>query len=55
MINENNNLSTNLPTNLKIQLDILATENKTTTDNLILQILNTYVENEFSDSEDIIE
>ena len=34
MINENNNLSTNLPTNLKIQLDILATENKTTTDNL---------------------
>ena len=55
MINENNNLSTNLPTNLKIQLDILATENKTTTDNLILQILNTYVQSEFTDSEDIIE
>ncbi len=50
-----NNLSTNLPTDLKIQLDILATENKTTTDNLILQILNTYVQSEFTDSEDVIE
>ena len=55
MINENNSLSTNLPTDLKIQLDILATENKTTTDNLILQILNTYVQSEFTDSEDVIE
>ncbi|MEG0051278.1 MAG: hypothetical protein RR712_03785 [Terrisporobacter sp.] len=52
---DNNNISSNLPKELKIQLDILATENHTTVDNLIINILNNYVKNEFSDSDDIIE
>lgn len=54
-MNNENILSANLPTELKIQLDILATENRTTTDNLILTILNNYVKDEFDDSENIIE
>ena len=55
MTNENNNISSKLPKNLKIQLDILATENHMTVDDLIMHILNNYVENEFSDSDNIIE
>ena len=55
MTNENNNISAKLPKDLKIQLDILATENHMTVDNLIIHILNNYVENEFSDSDNIIE
>ncbi|SCI20328.1 MULTISPECIES: hypothetical protein [unclassified Romboutsia] len=54
-MNNENILSNNLPTDLKVQLDILATENRTTTDNLILTILNNYVKNEFEDSDNIIE
>ncbi|MGL5695313.1 MAG: hypothetical protein ACRCXA_14630 [Peptostreptococcaceae bacterium] len=54
-MNNENTISTNLPKDLKIQLDILATENKTTVDNLVINILTNYVENEFSDSDNIIE
>lgn len=52
---DENKISSNLPKELKIQLDILATENHTTVDNLIVNILSSYVENEFSDSDDIVE
>ena len=55
MTNENNNISAKLPKDLKIKLDILATENHMTVDNLIIHILNNYVENEFADSDNIIE
>lgn len=55
MTHENNNISAKLPKDLKIQLDILATENHMTVDNLIIHILNNYVENEFADSDNIIE
>lgn len=54
-MNEESNISSNLPKELKIQLDILATENHTTVDSLVINILTNYVKNEFSDSDDIIE
>lgn len=54
-MNNENVLSNNLPTDLKVQLDILATENRTTTDNLILTILHNYVKDEFEDYDNIIE
>lgn len=54
-MNNENNIYPNLPTDLKIQLEILATENHMSLDNLIINVLSTYVESEFSDSDNIIE
>ncbi len=43
------NISSNLPRDLRIQLEILANEEHTSIDNLIINILTNHVENEFSD------
>lgn len=51
MINNSNNLSTNLPKDLKIQLEILAMEDHLSVDNLIVNILNNHVRNEFAEFE----
>ena len=54
-MNNENNIYSNLPTDLKVQLEILATENHMSIDNLIEKVLTTYVESEFSDYDNIVE
>lgn len=43
------NISSTLPKDLRIQLEILANEEHISIDNLIMNILINHVENEFSD------
>ncbi len=40
----------NLPTDLKVQLEILAHESHLSMDTLILKVLSTYVDGEFNDN-----
>lgn len=53
-MNDEYNFISNIPLDLKVHLDILAKENHTNLENLVVNILTEHVRSEFSNYDDTV-